>query len=93
MFLLTCSDLVLAGTQQSVELRLALDQEQDKSNKLVHSMKKLDEEINRCDQLLFQTIPKEVANGIRHGMSPRESSEVRLYRTLNSSFASYLKLS
>lgn len=32
-------DLMLAGTQQSVELKLALDQEQQKSKKLEESMR------------------------------------------------------
>lgn len=37
-----CSrDLLLAGTQQSVELKLALDQEQQKSRKLEDSMKQV----------------------------------------------------
>ena len=34
-------DLVLAGTQTSAELKLALDQEQVKSKKLEDNMKKL----------------------------------------------------
>lgn len=55
---------MLAGTQQSVELKLALDQEQQKSRKLVESMKKLDEEMRRTDELLYQMIPKQVIQGI-----------------------------
>ena len=42
---ISCRDLMMAGTQQSVELKLALDQEQQKSKKLEESMKKLDEEM------------------------------------------------
>lgn len=45
---------MLAGTQQSVELKLALDQEQQKSKKLEESMRKLDEEMRRTDELLYQ---------------------------------------
>lgn len=52
--------MVLTGTQQSVELKLALDQEQQKSRKLVESIKKLDEEMRRTDELLYQMIPKQV---------------------------------
>lgn len=51
--------MVLTGTQQSVELKLALDQEQQKSRKLVDSIKKLDEEMKRTDELLYQMIPKQ----------------------------------
>ena len=51
-------DLMMAGTQQSVELKLALDQEKQKAHKLELSMKKLDEEMKRTDELLYQMIPK-----------------------------------
>ena len=51
---------MLAGTQQSVELTLALDQEQQKSKKLEESMRKLDDEMKRTDELLYQMIPKQV---------------------------------
>lgn len=43
-----------------MELKLALDQEQQKSRKLVESMKKLDEEMRRTDELLYQMIPRQV---------------------------------
>lgn len=71
-----CSrDLVLAGTQQSVELKLALDQEQHKSKKLEDSMKKLDEEMKRTDELLYQMIPKQVADRLRKGENPVATCE------------------
>ncbi|XP_062598322.1 soluble guanylate cyclase 88E-like [Saccostrea cucullata] len=60
-------DLVLAGTQQSAELKLALDQEQQKSKILEESMKKLDAEMKRTDSLLYQMIPKPVADRLRRG--------------------------
>jgi guanylate cyclase len=71
--------MVLAGTQQSVELKLALDQEQQKSRKLVESMKKLDEERRRTDELLYQMIPKQVADRIRNGENPVDTCEVSEY--------------
>lgn len=60
-------DLVLAGTQQSAELRLALDQELLKSAKLEESMKALDMEKRRTDSLLYQMIPRSVADRLRQG--------------------------
>jgi len=69
---------MLAGTQQSVELKLALDQEQLKSKKLEESMRKLDEEMKRTDELLYQMIPKQVADRLRNGESPIDTCEVRL---------------
>lgn len=65
---------MLAGTQQSVELKLALDQEQQKSKKLEESMRKLDEEMRRTDELLYQMIPKQVADRLRRG---KNSIEIR----------------
>ncbi|XP_071453162.1 soluble guanylate cyclase 88E-like [Hetaerina americana] len=68
-------DLMLAGTQQSVELKLALDQEQQKSKKLEDSMKKLDLEMKRTDELLYQMIPKQVADRLRTGENPIDTCE------------------
>ncbi|CAG0881314.1 unnamed protein product [Darwinula stevensoni] len=69
-------DLMLAGTQQSVELKLALDQEQQKSKKLEESMRKLDEEMKRTDELLYQMIPKMVADRLRKGENPVDTCQV-----------------
>ncbi|CAF0750645.1 unnamed protein product [Adineta ricciae] len=60
-------DLVLAGTQQSAELKLALDQERQKSKALEDSMKKLDAEMKKTDLLLYQMIPKKIADRLRSG--------------------------
>lgn len=67
---------MLAGTQQSVELKLALDQEQQKSKKLEESMRKLDDEMRRTDELLYQMIPKQVADRLRRGENPIDTCEV-----------------
>ena len=72
-------DLMMAGTQQSVELKLALDQEQKKSLKLEQSMKKLDEEMKRTDELLYQMIPKQVADRLRKGENPIDTCQVGLH--------------
>ncbi|KAL5241209.1 hypothetical protein ACI65C_008619 [Semiaphis heraclei] len=69
-------DLMLAGTQQSVELKLALDQEQLKSKKLEESMRKLDEEMKRTDELLYQMIPKQVADRLRSGENPIDTCQM-----------------
>uniref|UniRef100_A0ABD2WMC2 guanylate cyclase n=1 Tax=Trichogramma kaykai TaxID=54128 RepID=A0ABD2WMC2_9HYME len=69
-------DLMLAGTQQSVELKLALDQEQLKSKKLEESMRKLDEEMKRTDELLYQMIPKQVADRLRNGENPIDTCQM-----------------
>lgn len=76
-------DLMLAGTQQSVELKLALDQEQQKSKKLEESMRKLDEEMRRTDELLYQMIPKQVADRLRRGENPIDTCEVKMRNALS----------
>ena len=75
----------MAGTQQSVELKLALDQEQQKSKKLEDSMRKLDDEMQRTDELLYQMIPKSVADRLRNGENPVDTCQVF-------SFLSFLKI-
>ncbi|GAU97857.1 hypothetical protein RvY_09085-2 [Ramazzottius varieornatus] len=69
-------DLVLAGTQTSAELKLALDQEQVKSKKLEESMKKLDEEMRRTDELLYQMIPRQIADRLRAGEPALDTCQV-----------------
>ena len=70
-------DLVLVGTQQSAELKLALDQEKQKSKALEDSMKKLDIEMKKTDQLLYQMIPQKVADRLRSGEPVMNLCEVR----------------
>jgi len=47
---------VLAGQQQSAELKLAFDQELHKSQQLEKTIRKLDREMKRSDELLYQMI-------------------------------------
>ncbi|XP_033116441.1 soluble guanylate cyclase 88E-like [Anneissia japonica] len=69
-------DLILAGTQKSTELKMALDQEQRKSAELEESMRKLDVEVKKTDSLLYQMIPKPVAEKLRKGDSATSTCEV-----------------
>ncbi|CAK9297551.1 unnamed protein product [Gordionus sp. m RMFG-2023] len=69
-------DLLLAGTQQSTELKAAVDQEQLKSKKIALNMKRLDEEVKRTDQLLYQMIPKAVADRLRKGEPSVNTCEI-----------------
>lgn len=89
-------DLVLAGTQQSAELRLALDQvnsgcfsvikiihfliiqEKQKSKALEESMKKLDSEMKKTDLLLYQMLPKKIADRLRSGEKTANLCEVNI---------------
>ncbi|XP_072346716.1 LOW QUALITY PROTEIN: soluble guanylate cyclase 88E-like [Scyliorhinus torazame] len=69
-------ELILAGTQQSAELQLALDQERQKYGQLQEIIKKLDEEKKRGDCLLYAMIPKAVADRLRKGVTALETCQV-----------------
>jgi len=60
-------DLVLVGTQQSAELKLALVQEKQKSKQLEENVKQLDVEAKRADDLLYRLIPRKIADRLRSG--------------------------
>ena len=53
-------DLLLASSSQSNELKEALDAELEKTKLMEESMKRLDVEMKRSDDLLAQMIPKQV---------------------------------
>uniref|UniRef100_A0A1I7TCM3 guanylate cyclase n=1 Tax=Caenorhabditis tropicalis TaxID=1561998 RepID=A0A1I7TCM3_9PELO len=62
-------DLVLASTQQAAELKLLLHQEAQKSRNMRENMNRLKKERRRTDKLLYQMLPKSVANLLRNGES------------------------
>ena len=50
----------------------------EKTRLMEDSMKKLDEEMNRSDELLAQMIPKQVVEKVKSGLNPIETCEVRI---------------
>ena len=52
------------GSQQSNDLKDALDSEMEKTKLMEESMSKLDEEMKRSDQLLSQMMPKSVSEKV-----------------------------
>jgi len=69
-------DLLLASSQQSNELKDALDSEVEKTKMMEESMAKLDVEMKRSDELLSQMMPKSVAQKIKDGASAVETCEI-----------------
>ena len=69
-------DLLLASSQQSNELKDALEAEVEKTKLMEEAMKKLDKEMRRSDELLAQMIPKAVAEKVKSGASPVDTCEV-----------------
>ena len=64
------------GSQQSTELKDALDAEMEKTKIMEQSMKKLDQEMKKGDELLAQMIPAAVADKMKSGASPVDTCEV-----------------
>lgn len=62
-------DFILAGSQQNPELSLALSQEKIRSAQLEDS-------IQKTDQLLYQMIPKPIADQLRNGETPLNTCQV-----------------
>jgi len=50
----------------------------EKTKLMEESMKKLNEEIRRSDELLAQMIPKQVADKVKAGINPMETCEVNI---------------
>merc|ERR1719153_1488999 len=69
-------DLLLASSQQSNELKDALESEMEKTKLMEESMGKLDIEMKRSDELLSQMMPKSVAQKIKDGASAVETCEI-----------------
>lgn len=55
---------------------LSTKQEVQKSKQLEDSMRKLDHEIKRTDDLLYQMIPRQVADKLRRGEPATDTCEV-----------------
>ncbi len=66
----------ILGSQQSNNLKDALDAEMEKTKEMEESMKALDEEMKRSDELLSQMIPKSVSEKVKAGMNPVETCEI-----------------
>ena len=58
-------DIMLATSQEQIEMRMALSAAEVKANALNIQLKQLDEVQARTDELLYQMIPKQVAERLR----------------------------
>ena len=55
----------------------------EKTRLMEESMKQLDEEMRRSDELLAQMIPKQVAEKVKSGANPVDTCEVRSWNSPN----------
>ncbi|XP_014227666.1 soluble guanylate cyclase 88E-like [Trichogramma pretiosum] len=69
-------DLVMAGTQQSVDLKMLLEQIEHKGKKKEEANKELSREMQRTEELLYRMIPQNVSDRLRRGEQPIDTCEI-----------------
>ena len=66
---------MLATSQESIEMKMALVSMEKRTSQLNAQLKKLDEVTKKTDEFLYQMIPKAVADRLIQGQSPIEMYE------------------
>ena len=69
-------DIMLATSQEAIEMRMALGNAELRATQLNNQIKKLDEVMARTEELLFQMIPKTIAERLKKGETYMETCEV-----------------
>ena len=69
-------DIMLATSQEQIEMRMALASAENRAQQLNIQMKKIDDVVKKTDELLYQMIPKSVAERLRKGESSMDTCEV-----------------
>ena len=69
-------DIMLATSQEMIEMKMALANAELRADQVNAQMKKLDEVMARTEELLFQMIPKAIAERLKRGETYMETCEV-----------------
>ena len=69
-------DIMLATSQEYIEMKMALANAELRSDQVNQQMKKLDEVMARTEELLFQMIPKQIAEELKRGKSYMDTCQV-----------------
>ena len=69
-------DIMLATSQEMIEMKMALANAELRTDQVNIQMKKLDEVMARTEELLFQMIPKAIAERLKRGETYMETCEV-----------------
>ena len=69
-------DIMLATSQEQIEMKLALTAAEVKTKALDGQLKLLDDLQRKTDELLYQMIPKSVASRLRKGEDPMSTCEM-----------------
>ncbi len=67
---------MLATSQEQIEMRMALANAEARGVQMNNQLKKIDDIVKKTDELLYQMIPKTVAERLRKGESPMDTCEV-----------------
>ena len=67
---------MLATTQESIEMRMSLVAAEVNRKQMTEQLKKLDVIQKKTDELLYQMIPRSVAERLRKGENPMDTCEV-----------------
>ena len=68
-------DIMLATTQEQIQMKMLLDAAEKKANLLASQQKKLGEIMKKSDDLISQMLPKKVADDLAKGKSNEEVCE------------------
>ena len=69
-------DIMLATSQEYIEMKMALANAELRTDQVNMQMKKLDEVMARTEELLFQMIPKAIAERLKRGETYMQTCEV-----------------
>ena len=69
-------DIMLATSQEMIEMKMALSNAELRADQVNLQLKKLDEVMQRTEELLFQMIPKAIAERLKRGETYMETCEV-----------------
>ena len=69
-------DIMLATSQEAIEMKMALANAEIRSTQANNQMKKLEQVMARTEELLYQMIPKSIAERLNRGETYMETCEV-----------------
>ena len=69
-------DIMLATSQEQIEKRIAFSKTENLTHQLNAQMRKIDDVVKKTDELLYQMIPKSVAERLRKGESSMDTCKV-----------------
>ena len=69
-------EIMLATSQEQIEMRMTLANAETRANQMNAQLKKIDDIVKKTDELLYQMIPRNVAEKLRKGANTIDTVEV-----------------